>query len=172
VNAPPARSPFERVVLFLHRLEDGTLALLLGVMVVLAPLQIFLRNFFDTGLIWADPFLRVLVLWVGLLGAVAASRGNRQISIDVFSRFASPRVRAAVAVVTSFFTAGVSLTVAYYAWQFVATEMEYETIAFGGIASWMTEIILPYAFAAIAVRYISFGAVNAAVALGLREPAA
>ncbi len=155
----------------LHRMEDATLALLLGVMVVLAPLQIFLRNFFDTGLIWADPFLRVLVLWVGLLGAVAASRGDRQISIDVLSRFASPRVRAAIGVVTGLFTAVVSGLVAFHAARFVATEMEYETFAFAGVASWMTEIIIPYAFAAIAVRYLTCAALEAAVLLGLREPA-
>ena len=48
-----AASGLRRIVAFLHRAEDAALALLLGAMVVLAPLQIFLRLFFDAGLPWA-----------------------------------------------------------------------------------------------------------------------
>ena len=59
----------------IHRVEDFVLALLLSAMILLASAQIFLRNLFDSSLSWGDPMLRILVLWVGLLGALAASRG-------------------------------------------------------------------------------------------------
>ena len=91
----------------LHRLEEAVLALLLGAMIVLASLQILLRGAFGSGLAWADPLLRVLVLWVGLLGAVTASREGRQITVDVLSRLLSERARAAVGAITGLFTAGV-----------------------------------------------------------------
>ena len=54
--------------------ENGLLVLLLTGMILLAMLQIVLRNGWDTGLSWADPTLRVAVLWVTLLGAMAATR--------------------------------------------------------------------------------------------------
>ncbi len=98
----------------LYRLEEAVLALLLGAMIVLSSLQILLRGVFDSGIAWADPMLRALVLWVGLLGAVTASRGGRQITVDVISRLLSGRVRAAAGAVTSLFTAGVAGVLAYH----------------------------------------------------------
>jgi TRAP-type C4-dicarboxylate transport system permease small subunit len=155
----------------LHTLEDAVLALLLGLMVVLAPLQIFLRNFFDLGLTWADPLLRVLVLWVGLMGAVSASRGNRHITVDVLSRLLPVRPRAALGVVTSAFTAAVSGIVAWHSGQFVSVEREFGSEAFSGIQAWIFEIVIPIAFGIMAIRYLLLTFEDAGVFLGLREPA-
>ena len=139
-----------------HKVEDAVLALFLGAMVVLAPLQIFLRNFFDQGVTWGDPLLRVLVLWVGLLGAVSASRGNRHISIDVLSRFVNTRPRLAMQIVTSLFTVIVCALVAKYSWDFVALEREFESEAFSGMPAWIMQIVIPFAFGAMGLRYLAY----------------
>ena len=47
----------------LHRAEDALLVLLLSTMILLAGTQIVLRNMLDTGVVWIDPLLRVMVLW-------------------------------------------------------------------------------------------------------------
>ncbi|MAI25258.1 MAG: TRAP transporter small permease [Myxococcota bacterium] len=138
----------------LHRVEDAFLALLLTVMVVLAPLQILLRNVFDQGIPWADPLIRVLVLWVGLMGAVAAARGDRHISIDAVSRMVSPRARAGIGLVTSCFTTVVCALVAWHSGRFVWDEKTYGSVAFSGIPAWMLEVVIPFAFALIAIRYL------------------
>ena len=138
----------------LYRLEEAVLALLLGAMILLSSLQILLRGLFDSGIGWADPLLRALVLWVGLLGAVTASRGGRQITVDVFSRLLSGRLRASVAAVTSLFTAGVAGVLAYHGARFVASEHEFASVAFSGIPAWTLESVIPFAFAAIALRYL------------------
>jgi TRAP-type C4-dicarboxylate transport system permease small subunit len=140
----------------LHRLEDGFLALILGLLVLLAPLQLFLRNLFDAGIIWGDPLLRVLVLWVGMLGALAATRGRRQISIDLLSHLVGGRLRSGVGVVTSSFTALVCALVAYHSARFVASEMEYAATAFAGVPAWTCEIVIPVAFGLIGLRYVLY----------------
>ena len=56
-------------------------------MILLSSGQIVLRNFFDIGIIWIDPLLRVLVLWTALVGATVASRENKHIRIDLLSRY-------------------------------------------------------------------------------------
>ena len=71
----------------LHRAEDGLLALLLSVMIVLAGTQILMRNLFDSGFVWIDPLLRVGVLWLGLIGATVATRNNKHIRIDLLSHY-------------------------------------------------------------------------------------
>jgi TRAP-type C4-dicarboxylate transport system permease small subunit len=169
MNQSSGSGALARTLEVVHRVEDAALALVLGLMILLAPLQIFLRNFFDAGITWADPLLRVLVLWVGLLGAVAASRGNRHITIDVLSKLISERAQAAVGVVIGLFTAVISAIVAYHAGRFVATEHSYESVAFSGIQAWIFEIIIPFAFGVIALRYLLYCASNLAVLLGWRQ---
>ncbi len=148
-----------------HRAEDITLAALLGLMILLAPLQLFLRNFFDTGIEWADPAIRVMVLWVGLLGAVAASRGNRHITIDALSHFLSKRAQAGVSVITSLFTAAIAGIVSYHSGRFVLSELEYESRAFKGMPARICEVIIPVAFGIIAFRYLVYAVVNVRVML-------
>ena len=99
--------PQHRLLDALHRIEDLTLALLLLGMIALAAAQIALRNLFDTSLSWGDPLLRMSVLWVGLLGALAASRDDRQITVDVLSRLLGGRAKTAARAFTSLFTAAV-----------------------------------------------------------------
>lgn len=137
----------------LHHLEDGTLAVFLGVLILLASLQIILRNLFDTSLFWGEPILRVLVLWTGLLGAVVASREDRQISIDAVSRLLSGRAQFAVRALTNAFAAGISALIGIHATRFVATEFAYGSIGAAGLPAWISQVIVPVAFAVIALRY-------------------
>ena len=143
-----------RPVRALRRFEDTLLALLLTGMILLASLQIFLRNLFDSGIGWADPLVRVLVLWVGLLGALAASRDDRHINVDVLSRLLPTRVHGPVRTVTSLFTAGIAGLVAYQALRFVISEFEIGSVAFAGVRTWMLASIVPVAFGGIALRYL------------------
>ncbi len=122
-------------------------------MILLASAQIFLRNLFDTSLFWGDPLLRILVLWVGLLGALAASRGNRQITIDVLSRLLEGRAKSAVRAVASVFTATVCGLLAFHAGRFVAMERAAATPAVAGLPAWLFELVMPFAFGLICLRY-------------------
>lgn len=138
----------------LYRAECLFMALLLVGMVLIATTQILLRNFFDMGLIWADPLLRVLLLWLGLLGAMAASRDDKHIAIDLLTRLLPARMIPWAKAITSLFTAGVCAVVAYHCARFVIAEYQYRTPAFSGIPAWVLELILPVAFALIALRYL------------------
>ena len=150
----------EHALSALHRVEDAFLAGLLLAMIVLAPTQIVLRNFFDTAISWGDPALRALVLWIGLLGALAATRGNRHITIDVLSHVLPERLQAGVRTLTNAFALGVCGLVAYHGWRFVRDEHEFQSVAFAGVPSWAIESVIPFAFAAIALRYLGHAAAD------------
>lgn len=166
----PSSGGLARAFHVLHRVEDTVLALLLGAMIVLAPTQILLRVFFDSGIAWADPLIRVLVLWVGMFGAISASRGDRHITIDVLPRLLSRRPRAAVGVVVHVFTVTVCALLAWHSWRFVQSEREYESVAFADVPAWILEIVLPFAFAVIGIRYALNAVRDGSIALGIREP--
>ncbi len=153
--------PKERI---LHRLlrtaasvEDGILVLLLVAMIALAGTQILLRNLLETGLEWGDPLLRVTVLWLGLLGAMAATRDDNHICIDIVSRFLPPRAKTASRLVTDLFTATVCGLLAYHSARFVLLEKEAGALAFGFVPAWVCELIMPIGFGIIALRFcVSF----------------
>ena len=138
----------------LHRLEDGALILALVTMLALAVLQIILRDFFDQGLLWAESFLRVLVLWVTMLGAMVATRHNSHISIDAVSRYLPERPARITALITSLVSAAICGTVAWYALVFIGYEYEDHTIAFGKVPNWICETIMPIAFGVMAIRFV------------------
>lgn len=160
-----------RVLKIIHGFEDGLLALMVAVMIFLAGSQILLRNVFDTGFAWADPVLRLLVLWVGLLGALAASRKDKHIAIDVFSRLLGPRTLAAARSVTTLFTAAVSGLIAYHAARFVAMEREADIIGAAGLPAWLLELIIPVGFGLIAMRYLVLFGLRVRVVFGAQPPA-
>ena len=72
---------------WIARIEEWVLTVLVLVLVLLAGGQILLRNLFGGGISWADPFLRTLVVWTAVLGALAAVRDDKHIAVDVLQRF-------------------------------------------------------------------------------------
>ena len=140
----------------MQRLEDGILVTLLLVMILLAVLQIFLRNLFDSGIVWADPLVRVLVLWIGLVGAMAASRTDNHISIDVVSRFLPPGVQKITKLLVYLFTAGIAALMAWHGFRFVLMEKADNLMAFASVPAWVCESIIPFAFCVISLRYLIF----------------
>jgi len=80
-------SYFKQVQAFLYRVENGILVVLLLSMLAMAVFQIVLRNLFESGIVWGDILVRILVLWVGLAGAMVASRKGNHINIDILSRY-------------------------------------------------------------------------------------
>lgn len=135
-------------------LEDTVLVILLTSMILLAGTQILLRNAFDSGLVWADELLRILVLWIGLAGALAASRDGNQIRIDILSRFLNDTAQRAMQVVTALFTAVVCAVVGWHAFVFVSGSLEYGDTVLGNLPAWWFQVILPAAFLLIAWRYL------------------
>ncbi len=175
MNAEPGKGEnpggvIGRVLAWAGLVEDGLLVALLSGMVVLAAAQIALRNLADAGLLWIDPLLRVSVLWVGLLGAVAATRDDRQITVDVLSRFLPPRFRAAARVVTDLFAAAVCGVLAWHSVRLVVDERAAGTVAFSGVPVWTCELILPAAFAIITFRYLLFAVLHLRQTLGEGRP--
>ena len=141
------------VARLLNRLEDTILVSLLAAMLVLASGQILSRNFLQAGILWGDILVRVMVLWVGLIGAMVAARRDQHISIDIVSRILPQRMKKAVNAVLNLFAAVVCGLVAYYSLRFVRLEYLDGAIAFGVVPTWTLESIIPISFGVMALRY-------------------
>lgn len=137
-----------------RNIEIVLLSLTVGSMITLAAAQILLRNLWGGGIAWADEVLRILVLWAAMLGAVAASREQRHVSIDALSRYLPSTWHRAVVRLTSVFTAMVCFVLAWYSWLFVADSLEAaDRVLNGAVPAWVVQAILPVGFALIGYRY-------------------
>ena len=137
-------------------LEDAVLVILLTSMILLAAGQIVLRNVFDIGFFWTDEMLRLLVLWLAVAGAVAASRKDRHISIAVLDRFLPDKAKAAVKIVLDLFTASICGLITWHSIAFVRTSHEFGDLLLGGVPAWIPQSVLPLGFGLIAWRYALF----------------
>ncbi|GAB4295885.1 MAG: TRAP transporter small permease [Thiohalomonadaceae bacterium] len=142
-----------RVIHGVRLVEDVLVVVLVLAMILLAAGQILLRNFWGVGIVWADPLLRVMVLWVGLLGAMAATRHNNHITVDVLSRFLSPRLKRISQWLTGLFASGVCAVLAWHGARFVAMEYDTGTLVFAGMPAWCCELIIPLGFGVMALRF-------------------
>lgn len=138
----------------LSYVENSLIILILGVMVILAFLQVLLRNFFDTGILWGDIFLRHLVLWVGFIGASLATREEKHINIDVLTRIISKRYIPYVKMIIELVSVIICILLAHAGYKFLMDEIKYETILFENIPSWYFELIIPVGFALMAFRFL------------------
>jgi TRAP-type C4-dicarboxylate transport system permease small subunit len=137
------------------RVETVLLAVTLGSMIVLAAAQIVLRNFWGTGIGWADEALRVMVLWVTMMGAVAASREQRHVSIDALSRYLPHRAQRVSAVLVNALTSAVCMALTWYSGLFVIDSLDAGDRILGDVPAWIAQAILPVGFALIAYRYVA-----------------
>ena len=143
-----------RLYRFLLRFEESLLVIILLCTIIFAVAQIFLRNFFHSGIPWGDSLVRIMVLWLGLICAIIASRNHRHIKIDIISRHLTPPNQIRLRRFTDIITSAVCLVVAWYAYVFVRIEYQDGMIAFENVPVWVTEVIIPLAFFTMAVRYL------------------
>ena len=144
----------EKLNLWIQRTETIVLVLVLGIMVLFAFLQVVLRNIFNEGILWGDILLRHLVLWVGFLGASLATREQKHINIDLFSRFMSDKGKLIVRFITNLFSVFICYLLADAGWTFVQDEQMMGTVIFADIPAWYFQIIIPIGFILMSFRFL------------------
>jgi TRAP-type C4-dicarboxylate transport system permease small subunit len=144
--------------------ENVFLVGLLSSMMLLSVAQIIAREVFETGFYWSGGLVKIMVLWLAMVGAVAACRENRHIRIDAISHLLSDRAVAIARVVVDLFAAGVCALVGWHAWRYVKLEMEWQDTVLIDIPSWIVHAIVPLAFGLLSYRFL-VGVVKEAIRL-------
>lgn len=153
-------SYFKQVQSLLYRVENGILVAALLSMLGMAVLQILMRNLFESGIVWGDILVRILVLWVGLVGAMVASRKGNHINIDILSRYLPKQAKNTIKSAVELFTAVICSVAAFYTLRFVKIEFADGGMAFSQVPIWVCEAIIPIAFIVIALRYFTLSLIT------------
>lgn len=138
--------------------ERFFLALLLFVMIFLAFTQVILRQFFSTGLLWADVFLRHLVLWVGFLGAAIATDEEKHFAIDFVKKMLPEKIKWFNHLLIDGFAVATLSLLCQSAVKFFRDELETKSILFTlgtlDVPAWWMDLIVPAGFILILIHFI------------------
>lgn len=165
-----AASLFERLDAAGRFVENLLLVGLLGGMMLLSVAQIVAREVFETGFFWSGELIKIMVLWLAMVGAVAACREDRHIRVDAISHLLSERAIGMVRLLVDTFAAGVCAVIAWHAWRYIQLEMEWEDTVLIDTPAWIIHLIMPVAFALLSYRFL-VGVGKGAVTLAHGEEA-
>jgi TRAP-type C4-dicarboxylate transport system permease small subunit len=135
-------------------LETIMLVSLLTAMMLVAVGQIVMREGFGTGFGWADELVRLMVLWLAMIGSIAACRENRHIRIDALSHVLPDIAVNLIRILVDVFAAFVCAVVAFQAWRYLQIEIEYDVTVLVDTPAWIAHSIMPAAFALMAYRFL------------------
>jgi TRAP-type C4-dicarboxylate transport system permease small subunit len=94
-----------------------------------------------------------MVLWLAMVGSVAACRENRHIRIDAISHLLSDRAVGIVRMLVDTFAAVVCGVIAWNAWRYLQLEIEFEDTVLTNTPAWVAHLVVPVAFALISYRF-------------------
>lgn len=134
--------------------ENTALVTLLGGMMLLAVGQIVMRELFSTGFIWADELIKLMVLWLAMVGSIAAARDDRHIRIDALSHILPEVAIKVTRILVDVFAAIVCAVIAWHTYRYLQLEIEFEDTVLIDTPAWHAHLIIPLAFALISYRFV------------------
>lgn len=135
-------------------LETILLVSILTAMMLVAVGQIVMREAFGTGFGWADELVRLMVLWLAMIGSIAACRENRHIRIDALSHVLPDIAVKLIRVLVDVFATFVCAVIAFQAWRYLQIEIEYGDEVLVNTPAWIAHSIMPAAFFLMAYRFL------------------
>ena len=142
-----------RLLRYLRWIESGALVALFAAMLIVACAQVLARNLFGSGFIWGEELTRMAVLWITMIGGLAAVGQRSHIRIDVAERFVPKRWHPALGVVANLASSLVCFVLGYFSIKFVIWEFEDGYAGIGVIPSWILVSIIPFAGFAMGLRF-------------------
>jgi TRAP-type C4-dicarboxylate transport system permease small subunit len=145
-------------------IENVFLISLLSGMMLLSVVQIVMREIFNSGVVWSGELLKLMVLWLAMIAAIAACRDNRHIRIDALSHLLPAKAIRVSRVIVDLFAAVVCAVIAWQAWRYLQLEIEFEDTVLIDTPAWVMHSVIPVSFIATSYRFV-VGAIRKAVGI-------
>jgi len=150
------------------RVEGWLIVIFLSLMVASTFVQIVLRNLYTHAQIqwanyilgqvdWAEPFARLLVLWITFLGASLLTGDQKHIKIDLMSALLPRRWLPFREVLLSVACLVVCALLLKASVDYVRVEMAFGGSLFLNLPTWVGQLILPAGFSLLLFRFFVKG---------------
>jgi C4-dicarboxylate transporter, DctQ subunit len=141
-----------------HRVEEGLIAAILGVMTVLTFVQVVLRYGFGSGFIWQLEANTYLFSWLVMLGISYCVRVRAHIGVDAAVRLLPPGPRRAVGILVLLLALTYTVLMMYGSFDYIhkmyVINVEAEDIP---VATWKLSVCLPLGFVLLFIRLSEMG---------------
>lgn len=141
-----------------HRVEEGVIALILGVMTVLTFVQVVLRYGFGSGFIWQLEANFYLFSWLVMIGISYCVRVRAHIGVDAAVRLLPPGPRRAIGIFVLLLALLYTVLMMYGSYEYIRRlhiiNVEAEDIP---IATWKLSLGLPLGFILLFIRLLEMG---------------
>lgn len=138
--------------------EGALLVALLSAMIALAFLQVALRQFFHSGIVWGDTLARHLVLWVGFLGAALAAADGKHFAWEAAAHRGG-HAGAAMRLAANLSAAAVAALLARAAWTFMLDEKMAGSVLLSAgplaLRSWLVAAAIPAGFTLVGLHSLA-----------------
>ncbi len=141
-----------------HRVEEGLIAAILGVMAVLSFVQVILRYVFGTGFIWQLEAETYLFSWLVMIGISYCVRVRAHIGVDAAVRLLAPTPRRAVGILVLLLALLYTALMMYGSFDYIhrmyIINVEAEDIP---VPTWILSLCLPLGFVLLLIRLLEMG---------------
>jgi C4-dicarboxylate transporter DctQ subunit len=141
-----------------HRIEEGLIALILGVMTVLTFVQVVLRYVFNSGLDWQLESNYYLFAWLVMIGISYCVRVRAHIGVDAAVQLLPPGPRRAVGILVLLLALTYTVLMMYGSFEYIRRlyiiNVEAEDIP---IVTWKLSLCLPLGFVFLFIRLLEMG---------------
>ena len=136
--------------------ENTALVVLLATMIGVSVFQIVNRQLLGGAftIAWADELVKLIVLWLAMVGSIAACRDNKHIRIDLITHVLSGPVVSWIKIVVDLFAAGVCAVIAWHSYRLIREEAGWGDTIFNDLPLWVFHVIVPVAFVLISYQFL------------------
>ncbi len=139
---------------WVSKVEAFFLCLFLLSMIVLAFLQVVMRNAFNAGIPWADTVVRSMVLWVGFLGAALATKLDQNLTLEVLTKYLPERAKHLASVMVKLFAGMICYFLLMASLRFLADERSAGGEFLHLFPAWISLSIIPITFVLISFHLL------------------
>jgi C4-dicarboxylate transporter DctQ subunit len=141
-----------------HRVEEGLISAILGVMAILSFVQVVLRYGFNSGFIWQLEAQNYLFSWLVMIGISYGVRVHAHIGVDAAVRLFSPKARRVVGIFVLLLALLYTALMMYGSFDYIhrmyIINVEAEDIP---VPTWILSICLPLGFVMLMIRLLEMG---------------
>ncbi len=135
-----------------------SLAIALGVTLVIAGLVWVYVERYPGGFIWAQKLALVMMVWVALLGASMAAYERSHLALEMGEKLWPAKALRFVKALAHLVTSAFCVFALYASWKLVQAQQDEATAISDTVQwlpSWVAFLAMPYAFAAMTVRFLA-----------------
>lgn len=143
---------------FIHRLEEGFIALLLAAMTIVTFSQVVARYVFDSGATWALELTTYLFAWLVLFGMSYGVKTGLHLGVDAVARLFAPRIQKFLTLLVVLCCLIYAAVLFIGAWEYVGKIYEIGIRAEDlRIPRWIPYAMLPVGLALLFLRFAQAG---------------